>query len=67
MSEDRLEMARQHVIEGRAVIAAQQEIIARLKAKGESTSKEERLLRRFEQNLTIFEEDLKALEAKHQR
>jgi hypothetical protein len=66
MSEDRLQMARQHVIEGRRVVVAQQELIARRKAKGEDTSNDERLLRRFEQNLAIFEEDLKALEAKYQ-
>jgi hypothetical protein len=67
MSEDRLQMARRHVIEGRRVIAAQQELIARLRARGEDTSVDERLLRRFEQNQTIFEKDLKTLEAKYQR
>jgi len=55
MSEDQLEVARRNVIEGRRVIVAQREAIARLKATGEDTKIDERLLRRFEQNQAVFE------------
>jgi hypothetical protein len=65
MSEDRLQMARRHVVEGRKIIDAQQAVIARLRAMGEDTSTDERILRRFEQNQAMFEEDLKTLEAKY--
>jgi hypothetical protein len=67
MSEDQLEMARRHVIEGRQVIAKQQELVSRLRGSGKDTSKDERLLRRFEQNQAMFEKDLETLEAKYQR
>jgi hypothetical protein len=67
MSEDRLELARRHVIEGRRVIAAQQELIERLRAAGKDTTIDERLLRRFEQNQVVFEKDLEELEARYQK
>jgi len=67
MSEDRLELARRQVIEGRRVIAAQQELIERLRAAGKDTTIDERLLRRFEQNQVVFEKDLEELEARYQK
>lgn len=67
MSENRLQLARRHVTEGRNVIDAQRAHIARLRAQGQDTSREEHLLSRFEQNQTIFDRDLKALEAKYDK
>jgi hypothetical protein len=52
-----IELAQRHVLEGRRIVAAQRERIAR----GEDSQDARDLLATFEQSLEIFEQDLQRL------
>ena len=57
------DLARAHVMKGRNIVARQRERIAEISGKGHDSSLSNRLLRTFEETLTIFEADLRRLDA----
>ena len=62
--ETTIELARQHVISGRKIVAQQRAIIASLREMGRDTRDAEQTLELFEQSLTIFEDHLRELTAR---
>ena len=60
MTETRREMALQHVISDRRIVAAQRGRVAQLRATGKDAA--EALRAQYERSLAIFEDDLARLE-----
>jgi hypothetical protein len=63
MVDDRITLAARHVSEGQRIVAAQKDLIERLKVGGRDIAEAQRLLHAFEHSLAIFEDDLRRLEA----
>jgi uncharacterized protein (DUF342 family) len=59
--ESDLAMAARHVAEGRRIVAAQRERIARLRSSGHESRKHEEMLRVLENTLQIFEDHQRQL------
>ena len=57
-AEQRINIARRHVENGRTVIDQQRALIAEKKARGLNTNVSEQLLATFERTQAIFEDDL---------
>jgi hypothetical protein len=57
-----IQLARQHVLRGRAIVARQRKIIATIRSLGRDHRDAEELLAQFERSLAIFEADLVQLE-----
>ena len=62
--ESKLEQAMRHVLRGEQIVAAQSEIVERLKANGLDTTGAVQLLDQFKNSLAIFRADLEAIKAK---
>jgi len=67
ITETRLAQSARHVAEGKRIVARQRELVAKGKAAGHDTFNAERLLDQFERTLAIFEDDLRAIQAKQIR
>jgi hypothetical protein len=67
MPEDRLAMAKRHVVEGRRIIEGQRQLISRLQSIRCSTAYSERILAEFERSQALFEDDLAEIEAKENK
>ena len=63
MPQDPITQARDHVRDGRAIVARQRALIVRIRAQRRDPKMAEGLLIRFESSLRTFEEDLERLEA----
>jgi len=61
---DRLDRARRHVVEGRRIVVSQFALVEQLKSSGRDTREAERTLDLFQSSLAIFEDDLRALQAR---
>jgi hypothetical protein len=59
--ESQLDIAQRNVSDGLKIIARQRDLIARLRAAGHATDKEEALLENFELSQFIFEANLAAI------
>jgi len=57
-----LEIARQHVIDGRKIVERQRALVDRLRKGGHNTQDAARTLDMFERSLAIFEEHLSIIE-----